>query len=134
MKLLVCLWLFLLAAAASGQAVVEHSLITAAAAAAGANAKGMGNSISGVLRGVNGTLDKATTPGKSESKPTASINPPQSTQSAKPLPVSKPVDPSQITEGLERAELIDRFVPPLLIWSAVIDSQFVETLWYNTTT
>jgi hypothetical protein len=100
-----------LAGSAWGQAAVEHAVITAGGSAAAAGAKGTGKSIGGVFRNLSETLDKAGNVERAENTRAAVA---QSKQSAKPVPASKPVDPSQITEGLERAELINRFGEPFL--------------------
>ena len=135
------------AVAASGQAVVEHSLADAGASAASAGASGVGKSIGGVFRSLSETVDKAGV-GKESGKPPATgadIAPSgQAKQSArvaptsKPVPISKPiskpVDPSEVTVGLDRAELIERFGEPVLSFSETRNSQLVERLWYNTTT
>jgi hypothetical protein len=129
------------AVAACGQAIVEHSLATSGASAAAGGVSGAGKSIGGVFRSLSETIDKAgtakasgataapapasnaaTTPSAGGSKP-----------SAKLVPASKPVDPSEVTPGLDRAELIQRFGEPVLSFSERRHSQLVERLWYNTT-
>jgi hypothetical protein len=40
----------------------------------------------------------------------------------------------QVTEGLDRGELIKRFGEPVLQFSERSNSQLVERLWYNPTT
>ena len=52
-----------------------------------------------------------------------------SKQTAKPLPATKPIDPLQVTEGLDRDELIARFGEPVLQLSEKKNSQLVERLW-----
>jgi hypothetical protein len=47
------------AVAASGQAIVEHSVATAGASAAAGGLKDTGKSIGGVFRGLSETVDKA---------------------------------------------------------------------------
>jgi hypothetical protein len=49
------------------------------------------------------------------------------------VPASKPIDPSQVTVGLDHDELIARFGDPLLQLSESGGSQLVERLWYRTT-
>ena len=124
------------AAAARGQTMVEHSAATAGASAAAAGVKGAGKSIGDVFRGLNETLKKAETAKQDGNTPAATSVTTlsgQSKQSAKPVPASKPIDPSQVTEGLERGELIKRFGEPALQLSERSNSQLVERLWYNTT-
>jgi hypothetical protein len=133
------------AAAACGQAIVEHSVVTSGASAAAAGAKGTGNSIGGVFRRLGGTLDKAGASKENANRAGAAkqdANTPaanavaapsgQSRPSAKPVPASQSIDPSQITEGLDGAELIQRFGEPVLRFSEKRNSQLVERLWYNT--
>lgn len=133
------------AVAACGQAIVEHSLATSGASAAAGGVSGAGKSIGGVFRGLSETIDKAgtakasgTTPAPipaATSAPNAATTPSPggSKPSAKPVPASKPVDPSEVTPGLDRAELIQRFGEPVLSFSERRHSQLVERLWYNTT-
>jgi hypothetical protein len=134
-------WYFSIAAccavAACGQAIVEHSLATAGASSAAAGVKGTGKSIGGVFRSLTETLDKAGTAKENGNTPAPNAVAPlsgQSKQLAKPAPASKPIDPSQVTEGLDRAELIERFGEPVLRFSEKRNSQLVERLWYNTAT
>lgn len=134
------------AVAACGQTIVEHSVATSGASAAAAGAKGAGNSIGGVFRSLSETLDKAGAARENANKAgaanenanipaanAAAVPSGPSRQSAKPVPASQPVDPSQITQGLDGAELIQRFGEPVLRFSEKRNSQLVERLWYNTT-
>jgi hypothetical protein len=132
------------AVAAYGQAIVEHSLATAGASAAAGGVSGAGKSIGGVFRSLSETIDKAGTAKASGTTPAATPAPTpapngatalsgRSKPSAKPVPASKPVDPSEVTPGLDRAELIQRFGEPVLSFSERRHSQLVERLWYNTT-
>jgi len=125
------------ALAAYGQTIVEHSAATAGASTAAAGAKGAGKSIGGVFRGLSDTLDKAgTAKGNGSTRATSTVTSVSSASksTAKPVPASKPIDPSQVTEGLDRDELIARFGEPVLQLSEKRNSQLVERLWYNTTT
>jgi hypothetical protein len=132
------------AVAACGQAIVEHSLATAGASAAAGGVSGAGKSIGGVFRSVSETIDKAGTAKASGTTPAATLaaapapngataQSGRSKPSVKPVPASKPVDPSEVTPGLDRAELIQRFGEPVLSFSERRHSQLVERLWYNTT-
>ena len=124
------------AVAAYGQTIVEYSAATAGASTAAAGAKGAGKSIGGVFRGLSETLDKAGTAKANGSTPaTATVTTVSapSKQTAKPVPASKPIDPSDVTVGLDRDELIARFGEPVLQLSEKRNSQLIETLWYNTT-
>jgi len=124
------------AVAAYGQTIVEHSVATAGASTAAAGAKGAGKSIGGVFRGLSETLDKAGTAKANGSTPASAtvttVSAP-SKPTAKAVPASKPIDPSQVTEGLDRDELIARFGDPVLQLSESSNSQLVERLWYKTT-
>ena len=131
--------------AARGQAVVEHSLATAGSSAAAGSVKGAGESIGGVFRSLTETIDKAGTPTRSTNPPpgraanptpaarAASPTTVGSKPAAKPVAASQPVDPSQVTVGLDGDELIQRFGEPVLRFSETRNSQLVERLWYNTT-
>lgn len=124
------------AVAMCGQTIVEHSAATAGASTAAAGAKGAGKSIGGVFGGLSDTLDKAGSTKQSESAPATPTVTTQSTQSkptARPLPASKPIDPLQVTEGLDRDELVKRFGEPMLELSEKHNSQLIERLWYKTT-
>jgi hypothetical protein len=125
------------AVAAWGQAIVEHSLATAGASAAATGVRGTGKSIGGVFGSLTETLDKAGTAkekGRTPAPSAVTTRPGPPKQSAKPVPASKPIDPSQVTEGLDGAEVIQRFGEPVLRFSETRNSHFVEKLWYNTTT
>jgi len=127
------------AAAACGQAIVEHSLATAGSSAATSGMSGAGKSIGGVFGSLNKTLDKAgtaktaTARGNTPAPRAATTVSGRSKQAAKLIPASKPIDPSEVNLGLDRAELIKRFGPPVLSFSETRNSQLVERLWYNTT-
>ena len=126
----------LAAAAACGQAVVEHAIITAGSSAAAAGSKDAGKSVGGVFRNLNETLDKAGKTEKPGARPAADTARSVSPQpEPAPKPVARPrvlVDPAEITEGLSRAELIDRFGAPLLSVTESNSAQFVEKMWYPT--
>jgi len=125
------------AVAMCGQTIVEHSVATAGASTAAAGAKSAGKSIGGVFRSLSDTLDKAGSTkeiGSTPASTTVITQSDTSKQTAKPGPVSKPIDPSQVTEGLDRSELIKRFGEPVLQLSEKHNSQLMERLWYNTTT
>ncbi len=145
MRILLCFSVcFLSAVSVCGQAAVEHSAITGAGAtAASAGSKGAGQSIGGVFRSLSGTLEKAgSAPVAAAKAPTAApgvktastARPVPSKQPTEPpAPATKPIDPALVTEGLDRAELIERFGEPVLQMSETKNSQLVERLWYNAT-
>jgi len=124
-----------LAAAIYGQTVVEHSVATAGASAAAAGANGAGKAIGGVFRNLGEILDKA---GKVDHAEKTSVVVPKTIVSAPPkdappreparlVPPSKLADPSEITDGISRAELIERFGGPML---SLFDTTG-ETMWYR---
>jgi len=133
-----------LAAAVSGQAIVEHSIITAGGAGAAAGGtKGAGAAIGGVFGNLNQVLTKAGEPGSKAlgtanavgtAKRTADgaeiliISAPS--RSEKPIAPAKPVNPSEVTAGLGRGDLIARFGEPLLTTTDTTNSQLVERMWY----
>lgn len=124
------------AVAAYGQAIVEYSAATAGASTAAAGAKGAGKAIGGVFRGLSETLDKAGSAkenGGTRATSTVTTLSSPSKPTAKPVPASKPIDPSLVTEGLDRDELIARFGEPVLKLSETSSTQLVERLWYKTT-
>jgi tetratricopeptide (TPR) repeat protein len=109
---------------------------SAEASAASARVEGTGKSIGGVFRSLSETLDKAGTAKENGNTPATKAVTTlsgRSKQPAKPVPARKRIDPSQVTEGLDRAELIRRFGEPVLRFSERSNSQLVERLWYNTT-
>ena len=125
-----------------GQTAVEHSVITAGSSAAGA--KGVGSSIGGVFKKLNEKLDTTAKSGKAEKKVAIAARAkdpaPNSAPAAVPLmappqpvPAPKFTDPSDITEGLARADLIERFGEPLLRVMEASGSQPVERMWYQAT-
>lgn len=121
--------------AASGQALVEHSLITAASAAAGASATNAGKSTGGVFQNLGNLMDKAATVGKAGDHPTVTSEG-VARSSVRDLsgaePTLKIVDPSAITPGLERDELLSRFGAPLVSTIDTTASRITETMWYAT--
>ena len=126
----------LLAAAAQGQALVEYSIATAGASTAAAGgAKSVGGSIGGVFNNLNQILNQA---GKSSGNGSKSVRPasnastillPAPKQYEKPVPV-KPVNPADVATGLGRAELVERFGPPLVSTTDTTNSQLIERMWY----
>ena|ERR1700676_2985558 len=113
--------------AAAGYGQTIHSAATAGASTAAAGAKGAGKSIGGVFRGLSGTLDKTGNAKANGSPPAAAsvttIFTP-SKQTAKPVAASKPIDPSQVTEGLDRDELIARFGSPFYNFLKAVTPSF----------
>lgn len=122
------------AAAARGQAIVEYSIATAASSAAAAGgAKNAGGAIGGIFGNLSQILNQAAKSngeGTKAIRDTGTIVLPVTRQSAKPVAASKPVNPSDIVDGLGRAELIERFGPPLVSTIDTSNSQLVERMWY----
>ena len=132
------------AIAACGQTVVEHSAASAGATAATGSMSGAGKSMGGVFRGLSETIDKSrsanqgetppATPRSAQPKPSQKpVSARESKQALKPVPAATPIDPSQLTTGLERNELIKRFGEPAMRLSESNGSQLVERFWYNAT-
>ena len=128
--------------AAYGQAMVEHALGTARAGAAGGAMKGAGKSAGGVLGNAAKTLDKAAKPAASADAKTAKASSPATAAPAAPAPAAsapaaaaeppKPApDPSLITTGLERQELLAKFGKPSMKLTGMNAGQVVETYWYR---
>ena len=122
---------------------MESAVVTAGSSAAAAGVKGAGKSIGGVFQKLSETLDKSGSIEKAGSVEKPGSRPAvvaetsvssQPKQPAKPVPGTKSVNPSEITEGLGRAELIERFGEPLLSLTQTTNSQIVERMWYRTTT
>jgi hypothetical protein len=122
------------ACAAWGQATVETAVGAGASAGAAAGAKGAGQAVGGVFGAVSKVLDQA---GKSEPGAPAAAAP--SGASGAPGTVKtrsvaiKPIDPSQVTLGMDRDELLNRFGEPATRTMQIRRSQMIDTFWYNTT-
>jgi len=127
------LWSFLLfcAMTVSAQTVVEYSLGTAGASAASTGVEGAGKAVGGVFGALTQPLDKA-----GDKKPTMVITPVSVTppKPIAPAVESKPIDPAQVSVGLDRAELVKRGGDPVSLTSETKNSKVIETFSYNTTT
>jgi outer membrane protein assembly factor BamE (lipoprotein component of BamABCDE complex) len=127
---------FACAAITWGQAAVEYTVGTGAATGAAAGAKGAGQAVGGVFGAVTQTLNKAGQPGAANSSAvaassTTSVTPPTGmTRSV----ATKPIDPSQVTVGMERDEVLARFGEPATRTTQIRRSQQIDTFWYATTT
>jgi hypothetical protein len=127
------------------QAVVEHSAASAGATAAAGSMNGAGKSTGGIFRGLSETIDKARNAKQGETS-AAHKRSPQPIQSQKPASAGEPkqafrrvsadapLDPTQVTQGLDRNELMKRFGEPVMRLSEKNGSQLVESFWYNATT
>lgn len=124
------------ATAAWSQAVPEHAAISAASATGTAATSGIGKSIGGVFGALNKKLEsaktaKSSTPGTTAGQTSSTVTV-RSAESTSPRYVPKLVDPSQVTIGLDRDELLKCCGEPMMITSQTRDSQVVETYWYTT--
>jgi hypothetical protein len=131
---------FACAAISWGQAAVEYTVGAGAATGAAAGAKGAGQAVGGVFGAVTQTLNKANPSGGSGASapppaPASSISSvtPGGTAKAASV-VSKPIDPSQVTVGMDRNDLLARFGEPSTRTSQIRRSQMLDTFWYPTTT
>jgi hypothetical protein len=130
---------FACAAITWGQAAVEYTVGAGAATGAAAGAKGAGQAVGGVFGAVTQTLNKAGQPsapgaanGSAAAAPSAtSVTPPASmTRSV----ATKPIDPSQVTVGMGRDEVLAKFGEPATRTTQIRLSRMIDTFWYSTTT
>jgi len=123
------------ACVAWGQATVETAVGAGASTGAAAGAKGAGQAVGGVFGAVSKVLDQAGkpgTPGASSAAAAAGTSP--SAGAAKTRSVAtRPIDPGQVTLGMDRDELIARFGEPATRTTQIRRSQMIDTFWYNTT-
>jgi hypothetical protein len=127
---------FACAAIAWSQAAVEYTVGAGAATGAAAGAKGAGQAVGGVFGAVTQTLNKAGQPGA----PGASAATASSTTSAAPTTsrsrsvATKPINPSDVTVGMDRDEILARFGEPATRTTQIRLSRMIDTFWYSTTT
>jgi hypothetical protein len=123
---------FACAAITWGQAAVEYSVGAGAATGAAAGAKGVGQSVGGVFGAVTQTLNQAGKPA-APAAPSTSSSTVAAAAAARPAAlVSKPIDPSQLTVGMERDDVLSRFGEPATRTSQIRRSQMLDTFWYKT--
>jgi len=132
-----CVVVLASAAMSWGQAAVEYTVGAGAATGAAGGAKGAGQAVGGVFGAVTQTLNKANASG-GPGVPAAAAS---SISSVTPGGVAKatsvttkPIDPSQITVGMDRNDLLARFGEPSTRTSQIRRSQMLDTFWYSTTT
>jgi hypothetical protein len=145
---------FLPAVPAWSQTAVEHAVISGASAAGAAPASAVGKSVGGILNGVSKSLEQAQKSSAAAPAAPAAASAPAgaSVVAQAPAPVQqeagkaasgepaakafvpKPIDPTQVSIGQDRAELIEKCGPPSMTVSQKKDSSFVETYWYATAT
>jgi hypothetical protein len=123
---------FACAAVMLGQAAVEYSVGTGAATGAAAGAKGTGQAVGGVFGAVGQALNqaaKAGAPATAASSKTT-VTPAHAANTGPAL--TKPIDPSQVTVGMDRNQLLERFGEPATSTSEMRHSQLIDTFWYPT--
>ena len=120
--------------AASGQTIVEHSVLTGASSTAAAGSAGVSKSVGGILHSLSDVADKASGAQSNSTTSTPPASQPGTSEAKAPsksAPTFAPIDPAKITEGLDRDTLIQTFGQPMLRLTAIRDDQFVEKLWYK---
>jgi len=125
---------FACAALSWGQAAVEYTVGAGAATGAAAGAKGAGQAVGGVFGAVTQTLNKAN-PSAGPAAPATAVSSTTSVTptTAKVASVSiKPIDPAQVTVGMDRNDLLARFGEPATRTSQIRRSQMLDTFWYPT--
>ena len=119
------------AAMSWGQAAVETAVGAGASTGAAAGAKGAGQAVGGVFGALSKTLEQA--PKASGTNPAAASPAGTPTTAAKATSiVTKPIDPTQVTIGMERDEVLSRFGEPATRTSQIRRSQMLDTFWYKT--
>lgn len=123
-------------ASACGQAVVEHSIGTAASGAAAAGSAGASKSIGGVFRSLEQTLDKTgQSPAGKDAAPAETRS-----QSVSVRPSALPpahnfrhedLSPDQIELGTERVTLLQAFGRPFMRTARLEGSTFLEMFYYR---
>jgi len=115
-----------------GQAAVETAVGAGASTGAAAGAKGAGQAVGGVFGALSKTLDQAPKPsGTSSVAASPASGTPATTAKAASI-VTKPIDPSQVTIGMERDDVLSRFGEPATRTSQIRRSQMLDTFWYKT--
>jgi hypothetical protein len=125
---------FACAAVTWGQATVETAVGAGAATGAASGAKGAGQAVGGVFGAVSNVLkqapksDGAAAPSTGASS-TISVTP--STAKVESV-LTKPIDPSEVTIGMDRDQLLTRFGEPATRVSQIRRSRMIDTFWYAT--
>jgi len=126
---------FACAAITWGQAVAESAVGTGAASGAAAGAKGAGQGVGAVFGALSKTLDQGSKPG-APATATSSNGSATSVGAATPRKVAsvviKPIDPSQVTVGMDRNEVLARFGEHSTRTTQIRRSQMLDTFWYPT--
>ena len=115
-----------------GQAAVESAVGAGASTGAAAGAKGAGQAVGGVFGALSKTLDQAPTASGTNSTAVSPAVATTPTIAKAASIVTKPIDPIQVTIGMERDEVINRFGEPATRTSQIRRSQMLDTFWYKT--
>jgi hypothetical protein len=115
-----------------GQAAVESAVATGASTGAAAGAKGAGQAVGGVFGALSKTLEQAPKPGGTSSVAASPAAGTPATAAKAASIVTKPIDPTQVTVGMERDEVLNRFGEPATRTSQIRRSQMLDTFWYKT--
>jgi hypothetical protein len=123
----------MLAAVGAAQTMVESAILTGASAAAGAKAKGTGDSISKIFGKVNGTLAGAAARGTAPASSVAAAESAASAAPAEPkLPKPSKADFEGVEKGMPRADLIAKVGKPASALSMTEEGRLEETLRFHT--
>jgi outer membrane protein assembly factor BamE (lipoprotein component of BamABCDE complex) len=115
-----------------GQAAVESAVGAGASTGAAAGARGAGQAVGGVFGALNKTLEQAP---KTEAAPASTAVAPSAAKATPAKAVSiatKPIDPAQVTVGMERDEVLSRFGEPATRTTQIRRAQMLDTFWYKT--
>jgi len=125
---------FACAAVTFGQAAVEYSVGAGAATGAAAGAKGAGQAVGGVFGALSRVANQAPKPGAPPAAASSTTAATPATAAKTGSVLTKPIDPSQVTVGMDRNELLERFGEPATRTSQTRRSQMLDTFWYQTIT
>ncbi len=117
-----------LALAGWSQAVVEHAVITGAGSTGAAAGSGAGKAVGGIFEGAGKTLGSA----RNEISAASAVAGASKAAATKEQFVPQPVDPSQITAGMDREDLLAKCGKPSMRTSQTKNYQLVENYWYYT--
>jgi outer membrane protein assembly factor BamE (lipoprotein component of BamABCDE complex) len=120
------------AAISWGQAAVETAVGAGASTGAAAGAKGAGQAVGGVFGALSKTHDQAPKASGTNSTGSSPATSTPSTPAKAAAIVTKPIDPAQVTIGMERDEVLNRVGEPATRTSQIRRSQMMDTFWYKT--
>jgi len=115
-----------------GQAAVESAVAAGASTGAAAGAKGAGQAVGGVFGALSKTLEQAPKASGTNSAAASPAAGSPITAAKVTSIVTKPIDPAQVTIGMERDEVLSRFGEPATRTSQIRRSQMLDTFWYKT--